>query len=61
MEPREQRSGMRDDNPSSGGQWDDPMSKGSQGKWEQRGGELFAHAFVVAVQLCVHALPPAPG
>ena len=57
MEPREQRSGMRDDNTSSGGQWDDPMSKGSQGKWEQRGGELFAQAFVAAVHPCVHYHP----
>ncbi|KAH9169626.1 hypothetical protein EDB89DRAFT_1445591 [Lactarius sanguifluus] len=31
---REQRSGMRDDNTGTGGQWDNPMSKGSQGKWE---------------------------
>ncbi|KAH9056535.1 hypothetical protein EDB87DRAFT_1579358 [Lactarius vividus] len=31
---REQRSDMRDDNTSTGGQWDNPMSKGSQGKWE---------------------------
>ncbi|KAF8266408.1 hypothetical protein EI94DRAFT_192962 [Lactarius quietus] len=42
MEPtsrttREQRGGMRDDNTSTGGQWDEPMSKGNQGKWEQRG------------------------
>ena len=44
MEPgrttREQRGGMRDDNTGTGGQWDDPMSKSGQGKWEQRGGEL---------------------
>ncbi|KAI9453837.1 hypothetical protein BJY52DRAFT_1286995 [Lactarius psammicola] len=49
MEPgsrttREQRSGMRDDDTSTGGQWDSPMSKGSQGKWEQREGELYARA-----------------
>ncbi|KAI9437414.1 hypothetical protein BJY52DRAFT_1230072 [Lactarius psammicola] len=40
MEPSsrtgEQRSGMRNDNTSTGGQWDNPMSKGSQGKWEHR-------------------------
>src|SRR6266702_4587398 len=38
---REQRSGMRDDDTGTGGQWDNPMSKGSQGKWEQREGEAF--------------------
>lgn len=48
MEPgsrttREQRGGMRDDNTSTGGQWDNPMGKGSQGQWEQQQGELFAH------------------
>jgi len=38
MEPtyRDQTGVMRDDNVSTGGQWDDPMSKGSQGKWEHK-------------------------
>jgi hypothetical protein len=57
MEPgsrttREQRGDMRDDNTSTGGQWDDPMSKGSQG---QRG-ELFLYQFV-AFRPCVDAIP----
>lgn len=46
---REQRSGVRDDNTSTEGQWDNPMSTGGQGKWEQRedntggrGGDTYA-------------------
>jgi len=51
MEPdsrttREQRSGMHDDNTSTERQWDNPMSKGSQSKWEHREGELFAHVAI---------------
>ncbi len=42
MEP-EQRGGMRTNDPSSGGQWDDPsQGQGTQGKWEQRQGKLSA-------------------
>lgn len=33
---REQRSGMHDDDTGTGGQFDNPISKGSQGKWEHR-------------------------
>ena len=56
MEPgsrmtREQRGGMRDDNTSTGGQWDDP---GSQG---QRGGELFLHTFVAFHPYVVATIP----
>ena len=57
MEPgsrmtREQKGGMRDDNTSTGAQWDDP---GRQG---QRGGELFLRPFV-AFHPCVVAIIPA--
>ncbi|KAI9450447.1 hypothetical protein BJY52DRAFT_1302903 [Lactarius psammicola] len=63
MEPSnrtgEQRSGMRNDNTSTGGQWDNPVSKGSQGKWEHREGELFSQSCGwVAVHRCAHYFSP---
>ncbi|KAI9434822.1 hypothetical protein H4582DRAFT_1974973 [Lactarius indigo] len=38
---REQRSGMRDDNTGTGGQWDDPMSKSGQDTTSGRGGDTY--------------------
>lgn len=32
----DQSSGIRDDNNSTGGQWDDSMGQGNQGKWEHK-------------------------
>ncbi|KAH9172348.1 hypothetical protein EDB89DRAFT_1965861 [Lactarius sanguifluus] len=47
MEPsrttHEQRSSMRDEDTGTGRQFDNPISKGSQGKWEHREGGSFAH------------------
>jgi hypothetical protein len=48
---REQRNGMRDDSPSTGGQWDNPISKDNQGKWEHREGESFAQ------NVAIHRFP----
>ncbi|KAH8977322.1 hypothetical protein EDB83DRAFT_1596615 [Lactarius deliciosus] len=47
MEPssrttREQRTGMRDDNAGSGGQWDNPMSKDNQDTTSGRGGDTYS-------------------
>ncbi|KAH8981127.1 hypothetical protein EDB86DRAFT_2977490 [Lactarius hatsudake] len=39
---REQRSGMRDDNTGTGGQWDNPMSKGSQDTTSGRGEDTYS-------------------
>jgi hypothetical protein len=44
----DQSSGIRDDNNSTGGQWDDSMGQGNQGKWEHKEGEASCEAFASA-------------
>jgi hypothetical protein len=56
---------MRDDNTSTGGQWDNPMGQGNQGKWEHREGETSAvggaPTAARAITLPVLNSRPSPG